>query len=283
MQCTSHVRMFLWHAGTPLPNYAICSPKNSTRHSHHHETLKPHITFNCLHVLYTCYLSAIYRVSQEEMSIFWEVTVSVILSKKVYMYMCPIPNVFRDRATSLYGYKTVHKQIWSIVSNIGIYCSRNEVGTVYLEQVIFENSTVNSSNGTTIAEAVNLQHISIFGICEDVWQFAQHSYNVTRWFVVTTNSYNSQPMLHTNSHFSYSGAVRREGRTLLVAKSKLLYSETALSRKLFGIGHVHIHFLLTMTDTVTSQNNDISSWDTLQKHTCKWGYASHTDEPIFIT
>jgi hypothetical protein len=30
----------------------------------------------------------IYRVSQEEMSIFWE----VILSKKLYMYMCPIPN-----------------------------------------------------------------------------------------------------------------------------------------------------------------------------------------------
>jgi hypothetical protein len=28
--------------------------------------------------------------------------VSVILSKKVYMYMCPIPNCFRDRAISLY-------------------------------------------------------------------------------------------------------------------------------------------------------------------------------------
>jgi hypothetical protein len=31
----------------------------------------------------------------------WEVTVSVILSKKMYMYMCPIPNGFRDRAISL--------------------------------------------------------------------------------------------------------------------------------------------------------------------------------------
>jgi hypothetical protein len=30
----------------------------------------------------------------------WEVTVSVILSKKVYMYMCPIPNGFRDRAAT---------------------------------------------------------------------------------------------------------------------------------------------------------------------------------------
>jgi len=40
----------------------------------------------------------IYRVSQEERSIFWEVIVSVILSKKLCMNMCPIPNGFRDRA-----------------------------------------------------------------------------------------------------------------------------------------------------------------------------------------
>ena len=31
-------------------------------------------------------------------SIFWEVIVSVILSKNVYMNMCPVPNGFRDRA-----------------------------------------------------------------------------------------------------------------------------------------------------------------------------------------
>jgi len=39
-----------------------------------------------------CMLGLIYRVSQEERSIFWEVIVSVILSKKLYMNMCPIPN-----------------------------------------------------------------------------------------------------------------------------------------------------------------------------------------------
>jgi hypothetical protein len=39
----------------------------------------------------------------EERSIFWEVMVSVIVSKKVYMYMCPIANGFRDRAISLYS------------------------------------------------------------------------------------------------------------------------------------------------------------------------------------
>jgi hypothetical protein len=40
----------------------------------------------------------IYRVSQEERTIFWEVIVSVILSKKLYKNVCSIPNGFRDRA-----------------------------------------------------------------------------------------------------------------------------------------------------------------------------------------
>jgi hypothetical protein len=38
------------------------------------------------------------RVYQEERSIFGEVIVLVILSKNVYMNVCPIPNCFRDRA-----------------------------------------------------------------------------------------------------------------------------------------------------------------------------------------
>jgi hypothetical protein len=43
-----------------------------------------------------------------------------------------------------------------------------------------------------------------------------------------------------------------------------VYSEIALSRKPFGIGHMYIYtFLLRMTDTVTSKNIDLSSWDTL--------------------
>jgi hypothetical protein len=36
----------------------------------------------------------IYRVSQEEKSTFWEIIVSIILRKKVFMNMCPIPNDF---------------------------------------------------------------------------------------------------------------------------------------------------------------------------------------------
>jgi hypothetical protein len=67
------------------------------------------------------------------MSIFWEVMISVILSKNVYMYMCPIPNCFRDRNISLYSSKIVDKkEILSTVSNIGIYCSSDRVGTVNL-------------------------------------------------------------------------------------------------------------------------------------------------------
>jgi hypothetical protein len=43
-----------------------------------------------------------------------------------------------------------------------------------------------------------------------------------------------------------------------------LYSEIALSRKPFRIGHMYIHnFFLRMTDTVAFQNIDLCSWDTL--------------------
>jgi hypothetical protein len=75
----------------------------------------------------------IYRVSQEERLIFWEVIVSAILSKKLYtrMYTCPIRNGFRDRAISLYSSKIIDKkEILRTVSNTGIYCSNDKVGTV---------------------------------------------------------------------------------------------------------------------------------------------------------
>jgi hypothetical protein len=53
--------------------------------------------------------------------------------KKVCTYMCPIPNGFRDRAISLYSSKIVDKkEILRTVSNAGIYCSSDKVGTIYL-------------------------------------------------------------------------------------------------------------------------------------------------------
>jgi hypothetical protein len=44
--------------------------------------------------------TTLYEVSQEERSIFREVIRSVTLSKKMYMYMRPSPNGFRDIAVS---------------------------------------------------------------------------------------------------------------------------------------------------------------------------------------
>jgi predicted transport protein len=47
--------------------------------------------------------------------------------------MCPIPNGFRDRAVSLYSSEIIDKkEILRTVSNTGIYCSSDTVGTVYL-------------------------------------------------------------------------------------------------------------------------------------------------------
>ena len=77
---------------------------------------------------------SIYRVSQEESSIFWKVIVSVIRNINVYMNMCPIPNGFWDRAIWMYNRNIVDKkEILCVrtVSNTGIYCSSDWVGTVY--------------------------------------------------------------------------------------------------------------------------------------------------------
>jgi hypothetical protein len=50
-------------------------------------------------------LYVLYKMSHEGRLIFWEIIVSVILSKNLYtrVYMRPIPNGFRDRAISLYS------------------------------------------------------------------------------------------------------------------------------------------------------------------------------------
>jgi predicted transport protein len=64
-----------------------------------------------------------YSGSHKQVTIFWEVIVSVFQSKILYMYMCPIPNVSKI---------VDNKEILRTVSNTGIYCSSDKVGTVYL-------------------------------------------------------------------------------------------------------------------------------------------------------
>jgi hypothetical protein len=56
----------------------------------------------------------------------------------------------------------------------------------------------------------------------------------------TPPSTSMQLTLHTDSHASDSSTAGQEGRTLRGAKAKPLYSQMALSRKPFGVGHVFI-------------------------------------------
>jgi hypothetical protein len=58
------------------------------------------------------------------------------------------------------------------------------------------------------------------------------------------------------------------GVLLVCTVYSVLYSEITLSRKMFAIGHTYIYtLLLRVTDTVTSQNIDLSLWDILYKNT----------------
>jgi hypothetical protein len=71
-------------------------------------------------------------------------------------------------------------------------------------------------------------------------------------------------MQTADSHTSDGGTAGREGRTLLGTQAKPLHSQMAVSGKPFLIGHMFIlTFLLIMTNTMISQNIDLSSWDTL--------------------
>jgi hypothetical protein len=56
----------------------------------------------------------------------------------------------------------------------------------------------------------------------------------------------------------------RTWRVARLYSVQVLYSEIALPPKPFGIGHMYIYsLLLRVTDTMTSQNIRLSSWDTL--------------------
>jgi hypothetical protein len=52
----------------------------------------------------------LYRVIQEESAILWEMTVCVIVNKKVHMNMGPILNGYRDMVKIRYGPSCEHEQ-----------------------------------------------------------------------------------------------------------------------------------------------------------------------------
>jgi hypothetical protein len=64
-------------------------------------------------------------VPQEERSIFSEVRVSVILSEKVYVYMCPIPNGFRDIIISTVP-KLLTRKIYYLLFLISVFIFQME-------------------------------------------------------------------------------------------------------------------------------------------------------------
>jgi hypothetical protein len=70
------------------------------------------------------------------------------------------------------------------------------------------------------------------------------------------NTYSKIPP-SISMHFATRAKIWRAAR---------LYSEIALTPKLFGVGHVYIYIsLLRMTDTMTSRSIDVSTWDILYK------------------
>ena len=136
--------------------------------------------------------------------------------------------------------------------------SSENVGTVYL-QYIFENSKVNIN--------------ALCNSCEDTACCSSASWRSFMLAITSimrpsyssrVSTYTRQLTIHTDSHASYSGAARREWRTILGAKFKLLYSETALSRKQFVIGHMYVYtFFCLEWPILSTKNIDISFWDTL--------------------
>jgi len=88
------------------------------------------------------------------------------------MYVCPIPNGFRYRAISMFSCKIVDKEILRIDSNIGIYCSSDKGGTIYVVQYIFESSTVNINALCKSCEDM------ICGSSECVWTFLYADDNI---------------------------------------------------------------------------------------------------------
>jgi hypothetical protein len=104
--------------------------------------------------------------------------------------------------TSLYSSKILDKkEILRTLSKTGIYCSSDKVGTVYLTKYIFENSTVN---------------------------------------INTLRNSCVQCAVQGNSSISVQ-LVWGHGVLLVCTVYCVLYSEIALSRKPFRIGHIYIH------------------------------------------
>jgi len=110
----------------------------------------------------------------------------------------------------------------------------------------------NSSSGTTILEAINIHHISIFGICEDVRHFSQHSNN----FAI--NSHNSQQPTDSSHRFTcfrqWRSTAGGKGNTGRPNQTTTVYSQMPLSRKPFRMIDDMLIGPVILDDRVTGQN-----------------------------
>jgi hypothetical protein len=150
-------------------------------------------------------------VTQEERSVFWEVIVSVILKQESNMFMYPIANGFRDRATLLYSilYRNVKMH-----SNVRHAMSSHRLQSALMLTVVF----------------------------------SQMYY--TTWTVPAWSLERYVPVLESIRNISFLTIFG-------------LYSERVISETVRNRTHVHIQFLLQMTDTKTTKNTDLSSRDSL--------------------
>jgi hypothetical protein len=146
----------------------------------------------------------IYRMSQQEKSVFWEIIVSVVLKR---IYTCVLfRTVSEIQLFHCTGPKLLIRKRYYVLFVIPVF----------------------------IVQVTKLV------------QFTQY------------NTFSKIPP-STSMHIATRVWTWRVARLYSV-----LYSEIALSRKPFAIGHMYLYnFLLRMTDSVTSQNIDLSSWDTL--------------------
>jgi hypothetical protein len=81
--------------------------------------------------------------------------------------------LFRDRPVSLYSSNfVVNEEILRAVCNTGSYCSSDKVGTVYLVQYTFENSTVNLSALCSTCEDM---------ACRSSWRFFIRAITSIMW------------------------------------------------------------------------------------------------------
>jgi hypothetical protein len=77
------------------------------------------------------------------------------------MYACPIPIGFREICISLYSSKTIDKnEILNAFTNIGFYCSDDEIGTASLMQHTFVNINALGYSGELLVCTVKQRYLA---------------------------------------------------------------------------------------------------------------------------